>query len=66
MATVRYVGIHDEVDVRLPDVEGEPETRWVRVRNGGTLETTADHAKGLVVSEAWEPATKRKEVKTDG
>lgn len=68
MATsqVRYVGIHDEIDVRIPDEPGEPEARWVRARRGAPITVDADLAKSLVESAAWEAVTTKKETGGDG
>ena len=67
-AEVRYVGIHDEIEVRIPDEPGEPETRWVRAKRGEPLTVDAELARSLVESDAWEAVktTTRKGVKNDG
>ncbi len=49
--SIRYIGRYDAVELWCPD--GRRET----VNNGGTLDTTAEHAASLLTQEGeWEPA----------
>lgn len=52
--SVRYVGVFDAVEVRLPDELAEFEGQRVSVARGDTYETTAEQAGALLEqSDAW-------------
>ncbi len=58
MAQVKYIGIHDEVELTLPS------GARVVVKQGQAVETTAEHAGALVstTSDMWQhlkPATQK-------
>jgi len=58
--TVRYPGPLDAVEVLMPaDTRGPDDPRHEIVEEGGTLTTSAEHAKALVES-GWEPVSKKK------
>lgn len=65
--SVRYVGMFDAVEVRLPDALAEFEGERATVKHGDSFETTAEQAASLLEQTGnWQKAGAKKGVSGDG